>query len=68
MHGERRPDPDRIGEMVPALQSPRIWKLCVLGCLFGALALTRASYVVLLPFVSPTALSTLAWLWMFDSL
>jgi hypothetical protein len=33
--------------MIAALKTPRFWKILVVGCLFGLLALTRASYVVL---------------------
>ena len=33
--------------LVVALKEPRLWKVLVVGCLFGLLALTRASYVVL---------------------
>ena len=38
--------------LVPALKTPRFWKILVAGCLFGLLALTRASYVVLALVVS----------------
>src|SRR4051794_9744301 len=33
--------------MVRALQTPRFWTVLVVGCLFGLLALTRPSYIVL---------------------
>lgn len=33
--------------MIAALKTPSLWKILVVGCLFGLLALTRASYVVL---------------------
>jgi hypothetical protein len=33
--------------LIPALQAPRPWKVLLLGGLFGLLALTRPSYVVL---------------------
>src|SRR3954470_7909321 len=33
--------------MVRALQTPRFWKVLVVWCLFGLLALTRPSYIVL---------------------
>jgi len=33
--------------LLAALKTPRFWKILVMGCLFGLLTLTRASYVVL---------------------
>ena len=33
--------------LISALKTPRFWKVLVVGCLFGLLTLTRASYVVL---------------------
>lgn len=37
--------------IMAALKAPRPWKLLTVGCLFGLLSLTRASYVVLAPVV-----------------